>query len=94
MQELSIISVCDMTYAETGERVPPEQTVYLAFGDDPRRLEPLQLDLTGDWARKLREAIGPFLGAGHVPGEVVTPGSRPGCPSGGPRAASSSTRSG
>jgi hypothetical protein len=76
MQEMQILSSCDMTFAATGERVPSEETVFLALGRDPQALHPVQLDLTGDWAKALREFLAPFLDAGHDPGQVLVPGAQ------------------
>lgn len=74
MQEMQITSSCDMTFAGTGERVPSEETVFLALGPDPEHLKPVQLDLSAEWAKGLREFLQPFLDAGHAPGQVLTPG--------------------
>jgi hypothetical protein len=74
MQELQITSSCDMTFAQTRERVPSEETVFIAIGPDAEHLKPVQLDLTSEWAKELRGFLAPFIDAGHEPGQVLTPG--------------------
>lgn len=74
MQELAITSSCDMIFAASGERRPAEKTVYLALGDDPKRLTVVQLDLSDDWWLRLYDELAPYLAAGHEPGKVFSPG--------------------
>jgi len=71
---IQIICSCDMTRATEPDRhVPAEETLYLAIGPDPDKLDIRELDLTRDWAKALREAMAPFLDASHEPGEMGTP---------------------
>jgi hypothetical protein len=62
MRELQLILSDDLTYAQTGERVPADETVVLAFDGKTR-----ELDLTSEHAKELRDLIGPYLEAGHHP---------------------------
>lgn len=78
MKYVQVIAGCDMTRAATGDVVPAQETVYLAFGTDPARMEIRELDLTGDWAARLREHVRPFLDASHEIGEVGVPGAASG----------------
>ena len=77
MKYVQIISACDMTKADTGEVVPAEETVYIAFGSDPDSLQVRELDLSGKWSEELRTFLQPFLSASHEPGDLVTPVSDP-----------------
>lgn len=73
MKYVQIIAACDMTRAQTGAIEPAAETVYLALGSDPANLQVRELDLTGAWAKELREFLLPFLDVSHEPGELVTP---------------------
>jgi len=70
MRELQVVMSDDLIFAQTGERVPAEETVVIALDGKVR-----ELDLTADNAKALRETILPFLRAGHSPGQN-TPDSR------------------
>lgn len=63
MRELQLILSDDLTYAETGERVPADETVVIALDNKTR-----ELDLTAENAKKIRELLGPWIDAGHSPG--------------------------
>jgi hypothetical protein len=69
-----IIAVCDMTRAQTGEVTPAAETVYIAFGGDPRNLKIRELDLSEEWSKDLHEFLLPYLNASHEPGDLITPG--------------------
>lgn len=73
MKYVQIIAACDMTKADTGEIVPAAETVYLAFGSDPKDLKVRELDLNEDWSKELHEFLLPYLNASHEPGDLVTP---------------------
>lgn len=62
MKELKLVLSDDLIYAETGKRVPADETVVLSL-DGKRR----ELDLTSEHAKELREFLEPWLDAGHVP---------------------------
>ena len=74
MKYVQIIAACDMTKAVSGEITPAAETVYLAFGSDPKNLKVRELDLNEDWAKELHEFLLPYLNASHEPGELITPG--------------------
>src|SRR5712675_2355950 len=71
---VQIIAACDMTKAATGEIAQAAETVYIAFGGDPKNLKVRELDLAEDWGKELREFLEPYLNASHEPGDLVTPG--------------------
>lgn len=64
MRELQLILSDDLTYAQTGERVPADETVVIALDGKTR-----ELDLTTENAKALRVMIEPFIKAGHIPGQ-------------------------
>ena len=74
MKYVQIIAACDMTKAVSGEISPAAETVYLALGTDPKKLEVRELDLSQDWAKELHDRVQPFIDASHEPGELITPG--------------------
>lgn len=74
MKYVQIIAACDMTKAGTGEIEPAAETVYIAFGSDPKNLKVRELDLSGDFSKELREFLLPYLNASHEPGDLITPG--------------------
>lgn len=74
MKYVQIVAACDMTKAETGEVTPAAETIYLAFGSDPRNLKVRELDLAEEFSKELREFLLPYLNASHEPGELITPG--------------------
>jgi Lsr2 len=63
MKELKLVLSDDLTFAETGRRVPADETVVLSIGGIHR-----ELDLTEEHAKELREFLEPYLNAGHMPG--------------------------
>lgn len=73
MKYVRIIAACDMTKAQTGQVVEAAETVYIAFGSDPKNLQVRELDLDEEWSKELHEFLLPFLNASHEPGELVTP---------------------
>lgn len=74
MKYVQIIAACDMTRADTGEIVPAAETVYIAFGGDPKNLKVRELDLSEKFSEELHEFLLPYLNASHDPGDLVTPG--------------------
>jgi hypothetical protein len=72
---VQIIAACDMTRAQTGEIEQAAETVYLAFGADPKNLKVRELDLSEEWSKELHASLLPYLNASHEPGDLVTPGS-------------------
>jgi hypothetical protein len=71
---VQIIAACDMTKAQTGEVTPAAETVYLAFGGDPKKLDVRELDLSEEFSKDLHEFLLPYLNASHEPGDLITPG--------------------
>ena len=71
MRELQVVMSDDLIFAQTGERIPAEETVVIALDGKTR-----ELDLTADNAKALRETIIPFLRAGHAPGQNAPGDSR------------------
>jgi len=74
MKYVQIIAACDMTREQDGKVVEAAETVYLAFGSDPKNLKVRELDLAENWGKELREFLLPYLDASHDPGDLVTPG--------------------
>jgi hypothetical protein len=74
MKYVQIIAACDMTKAQDGEIAPAAETVYLAFGGDPKNLKVRELDLSDEFSKALHEFLEPYLNASHEPGDLVTPG--------------------
>lgn len=64
MRELQLILSDDLVYAQTGDRIPADETVVIALDGKTR-----ELDLTADNAKALRELIEPYITAGHIPGQ-------------------------
>jgi len=64
VRELQVVMSDDLIFAQTGERVPAEETVVIALDGKTR-----ELDLTADNAKAVRETLLPFLRAGHAPGQ-------------------------
>ncbi len=64
MRELQLVLSDDLTYHQTGERVPADETVTIGLDSKTR-----ELDLTAENAKKLRELLAPWIEAGHVPGQ-------------------------
>ena len=62
MRELQVVVSDDLIFAQTGERVPADETVMLSLDGDVR-----ELDLTSAHAAELRETLADWLTAGHVP---------------------------
>jgi hypothetical protein len=54
--------------------VQAAETVYIAFGADPKNLKVRELDLAEEWSKELREFLLPYLNASHDPGDLITPG--------------------
>lgn len=63
MRELQVVMSDDLIFAQTGERVPAEESVVIAVDGKTR-----ELDLTASNAKALRETLSPFMQAGHAPG--------------------------
>ncbi len=63
MKELKLVLSDDLTYAESGRRVPADESVVLSIDGKHR-----ELDLTEEHAKELREFLEPYLSAGHQPG--------------------------
>lgn len=74
MKYVQIIAACDMTKAQTGDITQAAETVYIAFGSDPKNLKVRELDLSQEWSKELHEFLLPYLNASHEPGELITPG--------------------
>jgi hypothetical protein len=72
MKELQIVLSDDLTFAETGKRVPADETVFVSIDGKKR-----ELDLTEEHARELREFLEPWIRAGHAPGSAPTKPSKP-----------------
>lgn len=64
MRELQLILSDDLHYMRTGERITADETVVIALDGKTR-----ELDLTAENAKKLREFLGPWIEAGHNPGQ-------------------------
>jgi len=64
MRELQLVLSDDIAYAQTGERIPADETVIIALDNTTR-----ELDLTAENAKKLRELIRPYIEAGHPAGQ-------------------------
>ena len=54
---------CDMTFAATSQLEPADETVIISLDGTA-----VELDLTAEWARDLREKMMPYIRAGHAPG--------------------------
>ena len=65
MKELKLVLSDDLTYAETGKRVPADETVLLSINGTHR-----ELDLTEEHSKELQEFLQPYLDAGHMPGSA------------------------
>lgn len=72
MKEMRFLASDDRIFAETGERVDADVTLYIAIGTDPDKLRICELDLTADNAALLRKELGPWTDVAHEPGHIRT----------------------
>lgn len=74
MIRVQLACLDDREYAQTGELVQADKTFYMAFGEDPDKLEVVQVDLTAANADKCRLEVGAWVSYGHAVGEIDAPG--------------------
>jgi hypothetical protein len=73
VKRVQVFIGCDSHYAEGGELISSDETIYIAAGPDPDHLKVREVDLCAACALELRGRLQPFLDASHDPGEMDTP---------------------
>jgi hypothetical protein len=74
MIRVQLACLDDREFAVTGALVPADKTFYLAFGEDPDRMQIVQVDLAAANAGKFLLDVGSWAGYGHPVGEIDAPG--------------------